>query len=191
MSYRLISVAAYGSAAVSTEVAKDFMRVEHSAEDTLIDTTIEVATRFVEQRAGLALREQTWTLTLDNFPAGPIELPGGTVSAVNSVTYYDQDNQAQTLAPSSYLTLLTLKPAVVETLSTNVWPTTYKRRGAVQIEYVTGSGTPEPGLIQAVKMMAAHLYENREAAISTATPITKVPLGFEELISAHAVGWYG
>ena len=185
MSYRRVSVANYGSAVMTTQEAKDHLRVDFDDEDTLIDAYLEAATRHVESASGVALRSQTWTLTLDGFDRRCISLPGGRVGAVNSVKYYDLEETQQTLSSSEYTVTLGMVPAVVE--APNGWPGTQVRVGAVEIEYTVGGVVPA-GLLQAVRLILSHWYENREAS---AERMAKLPFGVDELINANAAGWYG
>lgn len=185
MSYRRITVTDYGASVLALADAKAHLRVFHSDEDDEITAYVEAATRHVEAMAGTPMRAQTWRLSLDRFWHRRQLLPGGRVSAVSSITYFDVSETQVTLAPENYVTALDLIPAVVE--APDGWPGTQVREGAVTITYTVG-GSAQPGLLQATKMLAAHWYQRREAVDA---PMSEVPLGFDKLVNADAVGWYG
>lgn len=185
MSYRRVSVSAFGAAAVSTADMKAHLRVDHSDEDALIDAYTEAATRYVEKGTGTALRSQTWVLSLPSFPVGPVSLPGGRVTAVSSVQYLDRAGVLQTLAPAEYTLADAMVPALIETSA--VWPATSDRADAVTITY-TVDASNEPSLLQAVRLLTSHWYENREAGADRAM---ELPFGVPEIINMNAAGWYG
>ncbi|MEL7282113.1 MAG: head-tail connector protein [Pseudomonadota bacterium] len=183
--YRRVTVADFGVAALTTADAKAHLRVDTAHEDALIADYVDSATRYVEKVTGTALRPQTWTLTLDRFLGRRQPLPGGRVTAVSAVKYYDVSEALVTMPPADYVVSLGLTPAIVE--APNGWPGTQVREGAVQITY-TVDGSDEPGLVEAVKLLVTHRYENRGVVSDRAQ---MVPVGFDDYIQMHAAAWYG
>ena len=54
--------------------------------------------------------------------------------------------------------------------------------------YASATEVPED-LKEAIRMLAAHLYENREASLVGVTAST-VPFGFDDFIRPHRKGWF-
>lgn len=55
-------------------------------------------------------------------------------------------------------------------------------------DYEDASEVPED-LKEAIRMLAAHLYENREASLVGVTAST-IPFGFDDFIRPHRKGWF-
>jgi len=185
VSYRRVTVSSFGAAVVSIADAKAHLRVDFDDDDALIAGYVDAATRYVEKATGTAMRAQTWSFSLDRFWNRCQPLPGGRVTSVTSIQYYDVSETQQTLSTDDYIVSLGIVPAIVE--APNGWPGTQVRENAITITYVV-DGPNEPGLLQAVKMLVAHWYENREAVDND---MKTVPIGFDSLINMHSAGWYG
>lgn len=153
---------------VTTAEAKTHLRVTTSDDDTYIGTLITVARRHVETITGRALINQTWDYFLDNFPPGDkIVIPLPRLSSVTSVKYTDKDNVQTTFAASKYIVDTNNEPGQIVLAYGESWPTfTPKPVNAVEIRFVAGYGSagssvPE-GIRQAILLLIAHWYENRE-----------------------------
>lgn len=153
---------------VTTAEAKTHLRVTISDDDTYIGTLITVARRHVETITGRALINQTWDYFLDNFPPGDkIVIPLPRLSSVTSVKYTDKDNVQTTFAASKYIVDTNNEPGQIVLAYGESWPTfTPRPINAVEIRFVAGYGSgaanvPE-GIKQAMLLLIAHWYENRE-----------------------------
>lgn len=150
---------------VTTAEAKAHLGVTHANDDTLIASLIATARQHVEQVCERALVTQTWRLSLDAFPSGCIELPGGKVQSITSIAYTDTDGAAQTLA--DYQSDLDREPArLLYAFDDGAWPGTRTVLNAVQVTYVAGYGAAAavPAVLKAAILLAVgDLYANREA----------------------------
>jgi uncharacterized phiE125 gp8 family phage protein len=63
-----ILIEAPASEPISLAEAKNYLRVEHNADDTLIASQISAARIHVESRTRRALLTQTWRIVLDRWP---------------------------------------------------------------------------------------------------------------------------
>ena len=172
----LFAVSAAGFAVVSTADAKEHLAVLHSDHDTLIASLVGYATELVQNMASIQIPQKTLRVTLDSFPSDEIILPRPPVQSITSVKYYDSDNILQTWSDTEWESDLyadspwvaNLNNTRIRPVSSNVWPTVYSRISPVQINYVAGwktaASVPGP-LIQAIKIVTADLYENREDVI--------------------------
>lgn len=152
------------SSVVSLEEAKAHLRVDHSADDTLITSLIEVATASIEgpYGYGVSILTQTWKFDTE---ATKVFIPLTPVRSITSVVDADDDAITYTIADQ----LLKL---------TDVGTTPYT------VTFVSGYTTAPTLLKHAVLLMVAHLYHDREGAKGE-------PLGFLALINRYRVGRFG
>lgn len=126
---------------VKLEEAKEYLRVEHSADDAEITRLIKAARQYVERVTWRALISQTWKLRLNCFPCGPIYLPKPPLSSVSSVSYVDADGNSQTWSSSLWTSDIYSEPGVLEPAYGEAYPTTRAIRQAITITFVAGYGT--------------------------------------------------
>lgn len=173
---------------VSVDEVKAQLRVDYAEEDGLIAAYISSARETLERLMWQAFITQTLALTLDAWPAGDvIRLPRPPLQAVSAVTYITQDDVEHTLDPGAYIVDITTKPGRVVLRSGHSWPSASLRSAAaVKVTYTAGYGdaadaVPEP-IRLAIRLLAAHWYEHREA-VSEAKTLTELPLGVWWLVA--------
>src|SRR5262245_18099340 len=89
---------------VSLAEAKAHLRVDGSAEDTLIASLIITSRLHVEAALGLALISQSWSLFLVAWPSGPhVRLPLRPEQSTDSVQLYAPVESVETLPSDTYL----------------------------------------------------------------------------------------
>lgn len=177
---------------VTTEQLDTYLRgdgVLAANEGDLLNTLITAAREYVEEFTRRALITQSYTLVMDAWPGNSqgdglgwwdgvregsitmgapnyVELPVGPLQSVTSVTTYDDDNSSTVFADTSYFLDTNATPGQVILNTGTVWPSFTRTRNGIEIVYVAGYGdaaTDVPSALrQAVKMIAAHWYENRE-----------------------------
>jgi uncharacterized phiE125 gp8 family phage protein len=158
-----------GAEPVLLEDVKAHLRVKHTGEDPLIQRQIRLAREYVEAVSHRQLIEATWILYLDAFPA-IIRPPLPPLSSVTTLKYYDLDNTITALTENTDFTVdYKSEPARIEPEYNLSWPSTRDRFNAVELTYVAGYGAagtdvPEP-YIQAIHLLVANWYENREPII--------------------------
>ena len=160
---------------------KDHLRITGANEDALIAGALVAAVRAVEARASLAFMPQTWRVTIDAAPAGYVSLPISPASAVDAVRVKDGQGGEILIDPDTY----EFAPgAPGKFCKKGPWPSPGTRLGGVSIDFTAGyaGGPPEP-LNQAVMLLAAHFYENREAAGEAR--IHTVPQAVDALIAPY------
>jgi uncharacterized phiE125 gp8 family phage protein len=166
---------------------KDYLRVSHNAEDTLITSLNKSARSWVENYLRRALINQTWKLTLDCFPA-QIELRMCPVSSITHIKYYDTAGTLQTLATTEYAYDLAQEPVRIIPAYGKTWPTIRSGLLAqVEVQFVAGygaAGTTVPdAILTAIKALVAHWYANREAVGLAGTE--EVPLGIKSMLAPY------
>ncbi|WP_375290403.1 head-tail connector protein [Qipengyuania sp.] len=162
-----------GEAVLSLADAKAHLRVLHAEEDALIGALRDAAVQYVERASGIVLApaEFRWEAPgfarADYFPVRP-------VTELLSVSYTDGAGD-----PVDYegavVVMERLRPA-----PGMAWPVA----GTVSIEFVAGDDMVPPDLQVAVKLMLAHLFENRSAVTTGPTP-TELPMAVNALIDQH------
>jgi uncharacterized phiE125 gp8 family phage protein len=149
--------------AVSLANMKLHLKADSSEEDDYITTLIKACTENCEYYTQTRFVNQTYTITLDKFESGYIELPIGNLSSITSIQYYDGDNSLQTWSSSDYIVDTNSKLPRISPAN-NSYPSTYDRINAVVITAVFGYGaddTSVPEIVQsAIKLQVRDLYDN-------------------------------
>jgi uncharacterized phiE125 gp8 family phage protein len=152
---------------VSVAEAKEHLRIDSTAEDTLIASLIITSRLHVEAALGLALITQEWSYFLDRWPVrSEVALPLRPVQSVVAVRLWSADNTSQALAPSSYVLDGAGAPPRLVWASATSPPMPGRRVNGLEIAMQAGFGdaaadVPAP-IRQAVLLLVAHWYENRE-----------------------------
>jgi uncharacterized phiE125 gp8 family phage protein len=179
---------------VSLEDMQEHLRVETDGtnpDDDVITTLISVAREFVERFSNRALITQTWELALDAFPdCDYIALPYPPLQSVTSVKYYDTDETESTFSSDDYQVDTYSEPGRIVLAYGEVWPSeTLRTANGVIVRYIAGFGDAASDVQsrykQAIKLVAAHLYENREDSMERA--LSTVPIGASELAGIDRV----
>ena len=162
---------------IDLTTAKNWLRVDHTADDTLITWMISMVREMTESYARRAWVTRSVEFTLSSFPVQapiasmtPIEFPLRPLQSVTSITYIDTNGVSQpftnfTVWPDSTPPFIGVTPG-------NAWPGVQAGQlEGVTIEAVIGYGEPGsgPGLTSAIPNMAVmamlmaltHFYENR------------------------------
>ena len=171
---------------ISVQAVKDHLNIEHDDKDALIAEYIDAATAMVEDEAEIALLTQTYTLTLDCFPAWTIELRRLPVQSITSVVYLDDAGASTTLSASLYRLAASSKPARLTPAYGQVWPTTYPVADAVVITFVAGATTVplvHADAKQAIRFLVAHWWRGREAVVATGAQPIEMPLAYDACLS--------
>jgi uncharacterized phiE125 gp8 family phage protein len=181
---------------------REHLRVDLSDDDDLIEAILVAARSWVEQHTNRQFVPATFEWRLPYFPDRddvPLRLPRAPALSIESITYIDTDGAEQTWSSSKYQTSLYRDPALLMPLPDEVWPNTQTDRlDAVTITFKAGyeSGTsPEDGtgvpgpLVQAIKLIAGALYENREDFI-VGTIVSPIPVSARFIASPYRLHWF-
>ena len=150
---------------LTTAEAKDYLRVDITTHDTLIDALIVRARRHAEAFTGRSFINQTLKLHLDEFPSSDvIDLPRPPLGTVTSITYTDVDEATATFSTGDYYVDALSTPGSVVLDDDASWPSTDDRPNAVTIEYVAGYGTASSSVpaevIGACQTLISHWYDS-------------------------------
>jgi uncharacterized phiE125 gp8 family phage protein len=164
---------------ITTAEAKLHLREDSAAQDTLIASLIVAARENVEAFTHRALVEQSWMLTLDEFPCdnGPIVLPFPPLISVEEVRYLDGDGIQRVLDDGEYVVDITSIFGKIDLAYSKYWPVTLVQPNAIEVDFTCGYGAAEdvPERAKAaMKLWVGQLYENRESS--------ETPLGVDSLL---------
>lgn len=160
---------------ISLGEMKDFLRVDHDDEDSLILSLVMAATEYAQSYTNRQFVNATLKQYLDGFPHDDdrIVLPRVPVVSVTSIQYTDEDGDTQTVSSSNYVVSIPDNAWGQITLVDDAsWPDDEADQAdAVVITFVAGHGsnnTTVPDTAKtAIKMLAADMYEHREANTET------------------------
>ena len=168
---------------------KDHLRLgtgfaDDGVQDDVLVAYLQAAIATIEARTGKALiaRSYVWTLTAWRDLAAQV-LPVAPVTAITALTIVDRLGAEETVDPARYVLEPDLhRPRLVSTGYTlPVIPV----GGTAVIAFDAGLGATwaevPADIAQAVKMLAAHYYENR----GTAPGEVEVPMGVRTLIARY------
>jgi len=165
---------------------KMHLRVEHSAEDALILVLIQAAREWCEEFTSRSFITRTWELRLDAWPEERyIELPRPPLQGVTWVKYVDENGVEHTLDASTYVVDAVSVPGRVVLVNNASWPSVALfPAGAVRVRYTAGYGSNPSDVPEmarhAVRLLAAHWYENREN--SSPAQLREIPMAAEMLL---------
>lgn len=169
---------------VTAENAKSFLRVDSSADDSLITNLIKTARIFCEEYTGRALINQTYEFYIDSFSEidtplwegirigadinlykNYISLPRPPLYSVTSIYTYDDSDNGTLFPTASYYVDSVAQPGRIVLRNGQTWPSSLRTANAVKVTYVAGYGSsstdvPE-SLITGIKEHISYLYENR------------------------------
>lgn len=159
------------------------------AEDEKIFALITAARVLCEQWQNRAYITQTWTLTMDGFST-PIEPPRPELITVTTLKYVDTAGTQQTWDSGNYTVDIQSTPGRIYPVFSVVWPTARAQRNAVEVIYTAGYGSTRadtPNTVkQAMLLLLAHWFENREEIVLTGKPET-LPQAAEALLMIDRV----
>jgi len=172
-----------GTDLISLADMKEFLRVDHSDEDTTITALLDAAVshvsdytnRHIGTAASAVFHLERWR---------PAALAYGPVQSITSVTYVDTAGDTQTLSTDKYYiqqhtddTCLIFFHDVPDLEDYNAQP--------IRITATVGK-TPSNSIKHAVRMLVAHWYENRRGVV-TGTISTTIPMGVHSLLNPERI----
>lgn len=172
---------------VTLSDVKIFLRTivgDDSEDEAVIIPMITAAREFCENATGRALAVQTVTAFPRTFE--PAFLPRPPIASLVSAKYTDKDGTQHEMAEGACIisndkVYFPNPPSTGELFAVN----------PIQVTYTTGYTTLPPSLRQAILMLVAHWYNNREA-VQIGSRINEVAAdhAFENLIKHYRVWWF-
>ena len=197
--YLLKRVTAPANLPVTVDQVKLDLRLQYDAEDSIITSIIQAATDYVDVPRGVinkALITQNWKLSARGFDNGRIDIPVSPVQSIESIQYFDINEEVQTIDADNFYLYGDEDSAWLQAKTAFAMPAFFDRLDAVNITFIAGFGdTAEDipaSISQALRMLCAFWFENRTAvAVGAGLVVTELPLAVQSLISINRKGWVG
>lgn len=186
---------------VSADDIYGHSRIDSDVEYTYVQSIISAAREHVEDELRRTLMPSTWELTLDDWPALPLPLPRSPLRSITSIKYTDSSGVEATYSSANYYIDTASEPGRLMLKPNSSWPSvSLQAIAGVKVRYVAGYAdllnadstqaaiTAARNAIpmrhrQAIRLIAGHLYENREEITMGAGLMpAQLPLGVSALL---------
>jgi uncharacterized phiE125 gp8 family phage protein len=180
---------------ITYDQAAEHLRVDSEADMAHIDGLISVAREYVESVTGRAtmatsykLVAPSWLDLIGRYCSDVIPIYRTPLVTMESVKYYAPDaSTLTTMSAGDYRVITTTEPGILQIIAD--LPAVDDRPDAIQIEFTAGysvaSAVPAT-LRHAIKMMVAHLYENRVPVAFAGT--YEIPYTLKTLLENNKIG---
>lgn len=151
---------------VTVAELKEFARIDHDYEDTLLSGFIVAARKMVEKYLSKKLIEQTIRVTMDEWNSRIIELPYPPLISVTGVYYVYEDDTTEEISSDNYYVDTNTFPGRICFKETGDIPiNTDREYGGYRIDYKAGYGqvacdVPDD-IKTAIMIWATDIYEGR------------------------------
>lgn len=174
---------------VTLAEAKAHLRIDGTADDSLIQSLIVTSRLHIEAALGLALITQSWSYLLDRWPKGQrIALPLRPVASIAHIKLWHLDGSSETLDPSAFLLDGQGNPARLVPYGSRSIADPQRPANGIEIAFAAGFGAaPEavPATIRhALLLLVAHWYEHREP-VEIGAALNAVPVMVAELLAPY------
>lgn len=157
--YKLVRSGSQGTY-LSLDEVKTYLKVDNSADDTLITNLIAQVISHMEGYSWRSLVPSTYIVYTNEF-GDYIPLRRGPVSGITLIQYYDTSNAIQTLDSGSYF-LAIGQPDRVCLEYGYTWPTLFDRSDAIIVTYTTNPSIEESVKEDTLKAIG-YLYQHRDS----------------------------
>lgn len=195
---------------VSEDDMKDHLRLTGlDVQDALLQAAIDGATQYFQDATRQQLVTASYAWKFDAFPGAGIPpswaagrcgrivhaddlaliVPLPPLVSVASIQYLDTTGASQTLSSAAYTVDTASKPGRIVLNQGYAWPATIQQANAVTVTFTAGYGSASsvpPLLRQGIKLLAAHWYENREAASDR--KFEALPMALQSIIDQQNYG---
>lgn len=149
---------------------------------------IKAARQKLEKDTGLALLEQTWRITVEQFPSyrQSLYLPVWPVRAVTAFSYVDRDGAEQNLiiSPTNFILASRQRPAQLGLIDSATWPTDFRKFHPGTLELTAGFASVNDipaDLLMALLKLVGDFAGFRESSLLG--QVAGAPQSYDELIA--------
>jgi uncharacterized phiE125 gp8 family phage protein len=169
---------------VSVETAKSYLRIDGTADDTLLAVLIAAARGTGEELARRAFITQTLEMTVDAWPADYVlTIQRPPLLTVTSVKYLDRSKVEATW--TDYVVDIKSEPARI--IFRSLPSTVLLETGGITVRFTAGYGTTAADVPQTIKqavlLLTAYWFENREMG-------GVVPDNIRQMFISERVVWF-
>lgn len=163
---------------INVQMAKDYLRIDHTEEDTLIEGLIGAARDHAEKFLRRSLAPKTYEMIVDGFHK-ELSIPNPPLISIDNVTIIDEEGNE--ITPTSY-EVKDREPAILIT--------DYDGSAEeMKIQFQAGYSELPKSIEQALLLLVSHFYENREIVI-VGTSVVRIPFTVEALLRPYKAGWF-
>ena len=170
---------------ITTDEAREHLRISHTSENPLIDAYITAARLQAEAHTKRQFITATWLLKLDRFPSREIRVPLPPLASVTSIAYVDENGDAQTWSSSLYQVDTNSEPGRIKPIEGGSFPSTQSDTySTVTVTFVAGYGDASKVPLhfkQALRLGVADFFEFRESIVDGR--VTRVPHSMMALLN--------
>lgn len=173
---------------LSVADAKAFLRVEHDDDDAVIAALIAAARNHVEALTRLGLMTQTWRIVRDDWPRdGRIRPRLGPLQSVVAARVYNELNAASSIDAARFVA-----DSAGGIIAAPGWslPVPGRAVAGIELDVVIGFGAAASDvpqvLLQAIRMLVSHWYENR-SLVAIGSSVAMLPPSVNAMISSYKV----
>lgn len=152
-----------GATPLATADAKVPLRLTTSTDDDYVDRLVLVAKNWVENHTHRTAVKSTYRLNFDRFPA-EIFIPQVPVVSVDSVKYFDNDGDQQTLSSDNYQVDLNGEPGRIMPGFGFTWPAARTQYNSIEVlfdaGYADAASVPDD-IVEAISIMVTDMYMHR------------------------------
>lgn len=158
---------------LSLAEAKNYLRVEHDADDAPIGALVAAARREVELATRRVLVTQSWRIVLHRWPAPRrIDSPVNPLRELLAVRVFDVDGGSIEANLAGALLDTASVPGVVDLTNVSL-PAPGRALAGIEIDVGAGYGEPADvpaPLVQAMRLLVARGYEHRDRVVPDGLP---------------------
>lgn len=181
---------------VSVDQMMAHSRVDSEDDMDLLEALIPAAREYVDGVTGRVSVPHTWLLAASSWAdlfesasEDTARLYRAPLVSVQSVSYYAKDGESLTVMDAAdYRVITSYEPGLIQFPGT--LPELEDRPDAIQIRFTAGHTEPPALQAHAIKMLAAHLYDQRVPVAFAAGH--QIPFGLRNFIESQKIaGWIG
>tara|TARA_R110002050_G_scaffold2385_2_gene13909 strand:+ start:2451 stop:3029 length:579 start_codon:yes stop_codon:yes gene_type:complete len=186
-SYKVITAAA--SNVLTTSEVKSHLKVDTTADDTLIDNLIIAATNSCQEYTNRFFIETEITQYGDKWSDVAELFKSPVIADLFNILYYDTNGDPQVLATSKYTLDNISEPARLAPAPGESWPDIIDGLNAVEVNYKVGTrlaANVDNAIKQALLLTIGHWYQNREAVI-VGRQVNEMPMSAKYLLDQYKI----
>lgn len=173
---------------LSVADAKTFLRVEHGDDDAIIAALVAAARHHVEALTRSGLITQTWRLVLDRWPGNGRVTPRlNPLRALAAARIYNESGVTSAIDVAGFV--IDRAAGVIAAPGWSL-PVPGRSVAGIELDIEIGFGDAAadvpPTLLQAIRMLVGHWYENR-GLIAIGQSVAMMPASVNAMISSHRV----
>jgi len=168
--------------------AKAFLRVEHDDDDIIIASLVASARNHVEALTRCGLITQTWRLALDRWPDnGRVAPKLGPLRALIAARVFNEANVPSSLDAASFVV-----DRAGGVIAAPCWslPVPGRSTAGIELDIEIGFGDAAsdvpPALLNAIRMLVVHWYENR-SLVAIGQTVAMMPASVNAMINSYRV----